>query len=61
MSGPPPSRWRAGLRLETDRYVHASPDERRKIAGALEATIGAALTQASVEDGTHMAPLRLVK
>jgi integrase len=45
----------------TDHYVHSSLDEQRRIVGELDATIGAALRRASRADGTHMAPLRLVK
>ena len=44
----------------TDHYVHPSLDEQRRIVGALDATIGAALRRASGSHGTHMAPLRLV-
>ena len=45
----------------TDRYVHSSLDEQRKIADALDATMGAALRRAAEEDGTHLALLHVVE
>ena len=47
--------------ITMNRYTHASLVEQRKIAAALDGTMGAAFRQAEGEDGTQMAPLQLVK
>lgn len=47
--------------ITVNRYTHASLDEQRRIAAALDGTMGAALRRAGNADGTPMAPLQLVR